>query len=86
MIKPGDLVCVTRKCCERDCGGALGMIEIVVSIECLHDGTLCDCGKESLVPTNIAKLGENEMGFPLFRLTKIDPLKEPETVEEEAHA
>jgi hypothetical protein len=82
MIKPGDLVCVTRKCCERSDGEFMGATYTVSKI-CEGDCLVCGVGHT----TGMGYVfGGSVVGFALHQLTKIDPLKEPETVEEEAHA
>ena len=81
MIKPGDLVCVTRKCCDDGTEEHMGITYIVTRI---RDGYCIRCGMPAMAAEGY-RVG-NALGAMLHRLTKIDPLKEPETVEEEAHA
>jgi hypothetical protein len=87
LIKPGDLVCVTRKCCEDGVDGFIGRVFAVTEIT---DGWCEECGRKEAggVYYGIDDPSDPgfQWGFSLCELTKIDPLKEPETVEEEAHA
>ena len=82
MIKPGDLVCVTRKCCEV--GPVDELIGVHFVVTGIGVGDCIFCGVPGPYVDGYER--DDTYGICFSRLTKIDPLKEPETVEEEAHA
>lgn len=81
-IEVGDLVMVVRGCPYCIAEGALGHTFRVSEIYRSYSRSLC-CGQLGRVPVAIDN--DNENGYDLRILKRIDPLHEPEHTEEEAH-
>jgi hypothetical protein len=78
-IQPGDLVIAWRTHCDGHTA-PLGKVRTVRQVKPAYDGLICPgCGQEFAHSQHIARLEGGWM--PLAWLRKIDPLKEPETVE-----